>query len=52
MEELVKEVERTNNELKLKLEESQGKVQEVRIKMEGKVQEKEFKVITLKNQVA
>lgn len=45
----MRDLERVNAELKVKFDESQSKMNEVRVKLEGKVQEKEFKVITLKN---
>ena len=45
----MRDLARVNAEMKLKLDESQSKMNKVRMKMEGKMQEKEFKVITLKN---
>ena len=51
LEELIKERDRIMNDMKVKTEETQGKLNQLRLKMEGKLQEKEFKIIALKNQV-
>lgn len=42
-------LEKENKDIKVKLEEANNKVQDTRIKMEAKVQEREFKIMSLKN---
>jgi predicted RNase H-like nuclease (RuvC/YqgF family) len=46
---LNRQLEKDNAELKVKIEDMGEKMQSLRMKMEAKVQEKEFKIIILKN---
>jgi chromosome segregation ATPase len=47
----VRDLERQLNDMKSLKEEAEGKVLQLRMKTESRVQEKEFKIITLENQI-